>query len=208
MKKAISLLLALVLCLSLCACGNDGNANTQGNSGILPTPNEGSSQDQNDGQYTAYVYDGDPTDLLTIEEVVLMPERNSLSADPTMYLYWKTKVRNTSGEDIPLNSYLCVWYRYLDENEDTLYSNFLISDSSSSVKNDRAVWVEENGIPGSWTDQDSKSIAYLEIYAYAFGSFSKPQYEFTDPVLIDVREIFDWEDVPDGASSFGAIFGS
>ena len=208
MKKAISLLLALVLCLSLCACGNDGNANTQGNSGILPTPNEGNSQDENDGQYTAYLYDGNPTDLLTIEEVVLMPERNSLSADPSMYLYWKMKVRNTSGEDIPLNSYLCVWYRYLDENEDTLYSNFLISDSSSSVKNDRAVWVEEYGIPGSWTDKDSESIAYLEIYAYAFGSFSKPQYEFVEPVLIDVREIFDWEDIPDGAASFGAIFGS
>lgn len=200
MKKAISLLLALVMCLSLCACGKKEEAPAMNPVIVMPSDmgasqNNGSGE-ENNSQFTAYTYDGEPTDLFTVEEVVLMPERFPMPVmNVSMSMNWKMKVRNTSGEDIPMNSYMCVWYRYLDENEDTLYSSNELSDSSSSVKNGRATWLEISGIPSGWSDEDTESIAYLEIYAYAIGTFSKPQYEFENPVLIDVREVFDWDDI-------------
>ena len=200
MKKAISIVLALVLCLSLCACGKKDNTPTMNPVVVMPSdvgasPNNGSGEEDK-SQFTAYTYDGEPTDLLTVEEVLLMPERFPMPVmNVSMSMNWKMKVRNTSGKDIPMNSYMCVWYRYLDENEDTLYSSHEMSDPTSSVKNDRATWLEINSIPSSWSDKDTESIAYLEIYGYAMGSFSKPQYEFENPVLIDVREVFDWDDI-------------
>ena len=200
MKKTISLVLALVMCLSLFSCGKSDETLAINPVVMMPSDMGGSqnnaSGEENNSQFTAYAYDGEPTDLLTVEEVVLMPERFPMAVmDVSMNLNWKVKVRNTSGEDIPLNSYMCVWYRYLDENEDTLFSLQKMSNPSSSVKNDRASWLEVSEIPTGWSDEDTESIAYLEIYAYAIGTFSRPQYEFENPVLIDVREIFDWDDI-------------
>ena len=200
MKKTISLLLALVLGLSLGACGKKEEAPAMNQVVMMPS-DMGTSQNSVSGmeetaQFTAYTYEGEATDLLTVEEVVLMPERFPMPVmDASMSMNWKMKVRNTSGEDIPMNSYMCVWYRYLDENEDTLYASHEMSDPSSSVKNDRAAWIEVNILPSGWSDEDTESIAYLEIYAYAIGTFGQPQYEFVDPVLIDVREVFDWNDI-------------
>lgn len=210
MKKAISLLMVLVVCLSLGACGKKEEIPTLNPIVVMPsemgTSQNNASGEENSSQFTAYTYEGDPTDLLTVEEVVLMPERFPMPVmDVSMSMNWKMKLRNTSGQDIPINSYMCVWYRYLDENEDTLYSSHELSDSSSSVKTDRAAWIEINSIPSGWSDKDTENIAYLEIYAYAIGTFGKPQYEFAEPVLIDVREVFDWDDIQSNFPS-GVIY--
>lgn len=170
-----------------------------------PVINDEASQDSDAGQYVAYAYDGEPTDLLTIEEVILMPERWSESLGGDLYLNWKMKVRNTSGEDIGIGSYMCIWYSFLDENEDIVLADLLMGDSSVSTRNDRAEWLESiNTVPAGWTNEMCESIAYIEIYGYGFSNFSKPQYEFENPVLIDIREFFDWDDLEE--SGIGEIF--
>ena len=198
MKKTISLLVALVLCLSLCACGGD-STNTLNKEGeaVITIPETGEvSQNVDNGQYTAYSYDGEATDLLTIEEVTLMPERWSESLGGDLFLNWKIKVRNTSGEDISIGSYMCIWYCFLDENEDIVHSDFLMGDSDVSTRNGRAEWLENiNAVPAGWTNEMCESIAYIEIYGYSFSNFTKPQYEFENPVLIDIRDFFAWDDI-------------
>lgn len=195
MKKALSLLLALVMCLSLCACGG-GNSNTPDTpvGSNNPVVNDEASQDS--GQYVAYSYDGEPTDLLTIEEVILMPERWPEILGGDLYLNWKVKVRNTSGEDIGIGSYMCIWYSFLDENEDIVLADLLMGDSSVSTRNGKAEWLQYiHTVPAGWTNEICESIAYIEIYGYAFSDFSKPQYIFEEPVLIDLREFFDWDNL-------------
>ena len=99
MKKLIALLLAAVLYLSLAACGGEtANNNTEKTIHQDKIANTDDIDIQeNGGKYTAYTYDGEATDLFTIEEVVIMPQRYS---DGTIALQWKMKVRNTSGEDL------------------------------------------------------------------------------------------------------------
>jgi len=115
MKKTLALLLALAMCLSLCACGKKEEAPAMNPVIVMPSDvgslQKNGSGEENNSQFTAYTYDGEPTDLLTVEEVVLMPERFPMPVmNVSMSMNWKMKVRNTSGEDIPMNSYMCVWY--------------------------------------------------------------------------------------------------
>lgn len=197
MKKTLSLLLAFIMCLSLCACGKTHESPAQNNPVVMMPPiEEGplTEDDAENSQYTAFIYEGDPVDALTVEEVVLMPEY--MPFDGSIYLNWKMKIRNTSGADIPMKeSSMRVWYRYLDENEDSLYELYGTAGYSSTVKDGRAEWIDVSGHPAEWTNNDVLDIAYVEIYAYTISLHGSPDYEFTEPVLIDVRECFDWETV-------------
>ncbi len=221
MKKILAMLLALIMLLSLVGCS--GNANTANSSTDTPNtsvaeestsnaseetesteatsseetePSEATIPEEteaDDGIYTAYTYDGDPIDLFTIEEVVLMPESYS---NGDICLCWKMKVRNTSGEDIPMKeASMRVWFRYLDENEDSLWDSYLTAGYSSTIKNDRAEWMEMRGIPSGWTADDMKSIEYIEIFGYTNTLHGAPDYEFTNPVLIKVSDYVDWDKV-------------
>ena len=208
MKKMISIALILLLCLSLCACSKTPEPPTQNNPVVIMPPVEAGTlivDDAESTQYTAYVYEGEPVDALTVEEVVLMPEY--MPFDDSIYLKWKMKVRNTSSADIPMKeSSMRVWYRYLDENEDTLFSLYDTAGYSSTIKDGRAEWMEISEQPSEWTNKDVLNVAYIEIYAYTISLHGSPDCEFTDPVLIDVREFVDWETVKAaGAAEYEAM---
>lgn len=195
MKKLIALLLAAVLYLSLAACGGEtANNNTEKTIHQDKIANTDDIDIQeNGGKYTAYTYDGEATDLFTIEEVVIMPQRYS---DGTIALQWKMKVRNTSGEDLLMKeSSMSVWYRYLDENEDELWSTYISGGYFSTIKDGKAEWLEEMGTPYGWSNADVASVAFVEIYGYTNTLHGSPDYEFENYVTIDVREFFDWNDI-------------
>ncbi len=190
MKKIFVLLLMLSMIVFLAACG--GNTSSTEPSTVTTDKSE-AEEEVDDGNYTAYTYDGEPTDLFTVEEVVLKPTAYS---DGMVSLGWKMKVRNTSGEDIPMkDASMRVWYRYLDKNEDTLWDNYSTAGYDSTIKNDRAEWIEVTGYPHEWTADDVKSIEYIEIYAYTNTLHGAPDYEFTNPVLIKVSDFVDWDKV-------------
>lgn len=200
-------MLVLAMCLSLCACGKTPEP-TFNHVVISPSVETGAITGEDvegTSQFTAFVYEGDPVDALTVEEVVLMPEY--MPFDDSIYLNWKMKIRNTSGEDIPMKeSSMRVWYRYLDENEDSMYELHGTAGYSSTVKDGRAEWIEVSGIPAEWTNKEVYNIAYIEIYAYTISLHGSPDYEFTEPVLIDVRENFDWETVKNnGIAAYEAM---
>lgn len=200
MKKILVILLTLNMIVSLVACG--GNASTTESSTatsdkpVAENVSNGSSketEEADDGNYTAYAYDGEPIDLFTIEEVVLMPTAHSADSP---CLYWKMKVRNTSGEDIPMKeASMRVWYRYLDKNEDILWDNYMTAGYDSTIKDGRAEWMEMNGVPSGWTADDVKNIEYIEIFGYTNTLHGAPDYEFTNPVLIKVSDFVDWDKV-------------
>ena len=195
MKKLIALLLAAVLYLSLAACGGEtANNNTEKTIHQDKIANTDDIDIQeNGGKYTAYTYDGEATDLFTIEEVVIMPQRYP---DGTIALQWKMKVRNTSGEDLLMKeSSMSVWYRYLDENEDELWSTYISGGYFSTIKDGKAEWLEEMGTPYGWSNADVASVAFVEIYGYTNTLHGSPDYEFENYVTIDVREFFDWNDI-------------
>ena len=195
MKKLIALLLAAVLYLSLAACGGEtANNNTEKTIHQDKIANTDDIDIQeNGGKYTAYTYDGEATDLFTIEEVVIMPQRYP---DGTIALQWKMKVRNTSGEDLLMKeSSMRVWYRYLDENEDELWSTYISGGYFSTIKDGKAEWLEEMGTPYGWSNADVASVAFVEIYGYTNTLHGSPDYEFENYVTIDVREFFDWNDI-------------
>ena len=115
------------------------------------TPAE--SEDQ-----AAYTFEGEPTDLLTIEMVEIQPATVSYLKDKPEFFTWRAKVRNTSGKDLPMKeSSMRVWYRYLDENEDILWSTYLTGGYKSEVKSGRAEWLEEYGFPANWSKKEFES---------------------------------------------------
>lgn len=201
MKKTISLLLALVMCLSLCACGTD-NGNKKNNDSKSGKPVKITSKE--DLSFTAYKISDDeknnPSDVLVIEEVTLLPK--AWSNEPL--LLWKIKVRNHTGKDfsgVP-NEFIntatadtmeCIniHYRYLDENKDVIHTGD-INSYSDEVKEGQATWIQENSTPGGWTSDDTLSIAYIEFYEYSFQLFNKSVYKFEEPLIVDVRGFFEW----------------
>ena len=96
---------------------------------------------------------------------------------------------------ITYNKLISALDRYLDKNEDTLWDNYSTAGYDSTIKNDRAEWIEVTGYPHEWTADDVKSIEYIEIYAYTNTLHGAPDYEFTNPVLIKVSDFVDWDKV-------------
>ncbi len=194
MKKMIALLLMLIICLSLVACNPTTASNTQKTATQTIVPDIISIDSQKDDKkYIAYTYNGEATDLFTIEEVDLMPQSFNSG---NIALCWKVKVRNTSGEDLPMKeSSMKIWYKYLDENEDELYNLNVSGGYSETIKDGKAVWLEELATPASWSRADIENVAFIEIYGYSNTLHGSPDYEFKNYITIDVREFFDWDDI-------------
>ena len=198
MKKLISIILALALCLSFTACGgSEADSSVQAPANEQSPATEQATQPateaEDTGKYVAYTYDGDPVDMFTVEEVVLMPESYS---NGTIALNWKMKVRNTSGADLPMKeSSMRIWYRYLDANEDELFSNHSTGGYSNTIKDGKAEWIDCSGTPANWDNSDIESVAFIEIYGYTNTLHGSPDYEFTNYITIDVREFVDWNQV-------------
>lgn len=195
MKKLFYLFLVVAMCLPLCACGKSFVESDSDHSIKSASSAATDIIDiEDDGRYTAFVYEGDVIDALTVEEVVLTP--TYFTSNDSLYLKWMMKIRNTSGKDIPMKeSSMRVWYRYLDENMDSLHELYGTAGYSSTVKAGRAEWIVIDGRPAQWTNKDVLDIAYIEIYAYTISLHGVPDYEFTEPVLVDIRDCFDWETV-------------
>lgn len=196
MKRIALSLMALAIAVPLAACGNTAQTPTPSNASqdsSLEAPAEEESDtpatedvDEN-GYHIAYEFDGDPVDLLTIEEVDIMP---SETIDGYPYYKWKVKCKNTSGADLPMGeSSMRIWYRYLDADYTNLESIYLSGGYSSTVKDGRSEWIESNGYPASWDERTFNSWAYIEIFGYTTSLAGSPEYEFTNPILIDVHEM-------------------
>lgn len=194
MKKMIALLLVLIVCLSLTACGSTTASNTQKTAARTIVPDTSSVNTQEDDRkYIAYTYNGEATDLFTIEEVDLIPQSFNSG---NIALCWKVKVRNTSGEDLPMKeSSMSIWYKYLDENEDELYNLYVSGGYSETIKDGKAIWLEQLATPASWSRTDIENVAFIEIYGYSNTLHGSPDYEFKNSITIDVREFFDWDDI-------------
>ncbi len=186
MKKILSLLLAATITFGLCACGNVKTGNTTSNDTALSNSNS----KEEEKRYVAYEFDGKTNDALTVEEVVLMPPENS--SDLKM-CGWRIKVRNTSGKDLKMKeSSMEIWYQYLDDNGDKLYVGNVSGGYTSTVKVGEAEWIEGTRIPASWTNEDIEKMAKIKIYAYATTLHGSPDHEFSEPIIVNIKDYIEW----------------
>ena len=168
--------------LSLCACG--GTSEPEPTPETTPEPLVEIPEETN----VIYTYEGEATDLFTIEEIELEPT-TVFFADNAEFFIWKMKVRNTSGADLLANeSSVRIWYNYLDEKEDVLFGNYETGGYSSTIKDGQAILIDCSGIPGGLNKRQLESIRYIEIYGYTNTLHGSPDYEFTTPIIIDVKE--------------------
>ena len=188
MKRAITILLALVMMLSLAACGNKDAATTSPNpTGTAENTSDPMDEDPSEAK-VIYTYEGEPTDLFTIEEIEFAPDTVPWE-DDAQFFAWKMKVRNTSGADLPAKeSSMRIWFNYLDENEDIVFSFYESAGYSSTIENGKAVLIDCSSIPGNLNKKQLESIAYIEIYGYTNTLHGMPDYEFSCPIIVDVKE--------------------
>ena len=177
MKKVLSLILigAMILCLS--SCGRETNNTTN-------------SAEKKDERYVAYKSDKKTNDLVTVEEVVLIPKYYS---DDDYCCGWKMKVRNTSGKDLLMKeSAIRVWYSYLDENGDKMHNGYGSEGYHETIKNGEAVWIDETGILSGWTKEDTDTMKTIKIYGYGIELHGSPDYEFEEPIMIDIHDFVEF----------------
>jgi len=190
MIKIISLVLALIICLGLCACGNTKSPSD--NKDVQPVEQENTimtealEQEDPDND-VAYRFDGTNTGDVTIEEVVVRP--HTVGHDGTLFFDWEMKVRNTGSEDtIPDETVLRVWFRYLDENGDIIAETQDEAGKYSPVKSGQAEWIQINSRLGSMDSSEVEATAFIEIVAYTKKVRTKPEVYYEEPILIDIRE--------------------
>ena len=187
-KKILALLLAAMICTSLAACGE---SSVQGTTGTKQTTTE--TKEENNNEYVAYTFNGEPTDPVTVEEVTLKASRGY---QEMFYMALKIKARNTSGRDLLMNeSHMEVWYRYLDENKDILLDSRGNGGYFSTIKDGQATWIETGGFPQEWDNNRIESVEYIEIYGYNTTLQSSVENEFKNPILIPVKDFIDWEKI-------------
>lgn len=195
MKKGISFILALVMCLSLCACSKEcdcgcayccgENVKNIIETSVLPSqePEEGVTNADSD---VAYRFDGTNTGDVTVEEVVVRP--HTVGYDGGYFFDWEMKVRNTGSEDtIPDETVLRVWFRYLDENGDVIAETQSEAGKYSPVKSGQAEWIQINTRLGSMDSSEVEATAFIEIFAYTKKVRTKPEVYYENPILIDIR---------------------
>lgn len=137
-----------------------------------------------------YTFDGEPTDLLTIEEVQIL--ERPIKSGGVFPPEWTVKIRNTSGKDLKMKeSDMRIWYRYLDENYDTLYSSYFSAGYNQTIYKGRASQKSQASYPSGWVDSDFAKVEYLEFYGYDTFYSGTPKYEFTELLTVNVGEYFD-----------------
>ena len=202
MKKIFSSLLVFSVMLSLCACGRKPVNEPQN----APAATEETVEvpviedKKEESRYVAYKSDGKSNDLLTVEEVVLMPE---YFPDGDYYCTWKVKVKNTTGADLVMGeSGMKIWYSYLDENGNVMYDGNIISgysdkgemsETNDTIKSFMSEWIKESGRPAGWTKEESARMKTIKIYGYCIDLGSGPDYEFEEPIIINLSDYFEWE---------------
>jgi len=137
----------------------------------------------------SHSFEGNTDDLLMIEGVEISPMTVGFM-DDAQFFQWRVKVRNNTGEDlVAKESAMRIWYRYLDENYDTLSKSYLHGGYSSTVQAGRAEWLSSNGVPSEFTSQaDMDQVVYLEIYGYTASLNGLPDHMYAEPICINVRE--------------------
>ena len=155
----------------------------QGTEGFFDTVTQPPSEKK-----VAYHYEGEPTDLFTVEEIDIEPHIIT-EANNANYFYWKIKVRNTSGADlVAKESSMRIWYRLLDKNKDMLRDTYESGGYSSTIKDGQAIWLGGNSYPNGWSKEEYESVMYLEIYGYTPTLHGWPDYEFNTPIIINVYD--------------------
>ena len=184
MKKALSIFFALTIVFSLCSCGNEpstrGNviAETEGTT-VIPEPTipETTCAPQ--------------ADLLAIEEIEVAPKKYK----GEYQISWKIKVRNISGADLPMKeSSMKIFFKYLDSNNDILWTGYAPGGYTSTVANGQAEWISFSSYPSGWGAKEMNQIAAIEFYAYTTSTGGSPDHEFIDPITVKVSDYFDWAD--------------
>lgn len=184
MNKTLSLLLALMIMLFLCACGNHTASQTGGN----PTVEKPYAAQETTIPETT----SEPqVDLLAIEEIEVAPKEYK----GEYQISWKVKVRNISGADLPMKeSSMKIFFKYLDSNNDILWTSYAPGGYTSTVADGQAEWISFSSYPGGWGTKEMNKIAAIEFYAYTTSTGGSPDHEFLDPITVKVSDYFDWAD--------------
>lgn len=102
MKRIIALLLVLVLCFSLVACGNNEKPNDNGTNQTFGVQNEGNTDDNMENDYTS------DTDLPGVIRVNLSTVKYCVDAPGTL------SQRANTGHIVEMGSYFVVYDQYVD----------------------------------------------------------------------------------------------
>ena len=187
----------------VCSCGGDTKsaetssvtaeskdtekADNTAESSEVPASEE--SKDKISESNVVYTFEGEPVDQLTIEEITIEPYVVK-SVDDAQFYGWKMKVRNTSGSDLKVKeSSMRIFYTYLDENMDVLQSNHMSGGYVNTIKEGRAELLEEHAYPANWSKKELEAVRYVEFYGYTITLNGSPDFEFTSPILIDLKEL-------------------
>ena len=132
MKKGMSLVLALVMCLSLCACGRTQRATTE-DAGVSNSENPHSDNTLNISQPTEAFENAKPNEedhenaMLSVEDFELIKIENN-------EICFKVKIRNISNTDL---EQIVFDYQVLDKNGDILCDQTC---GASNVAAGQAIW--------------------------------------------------------------------
>ena len=139
-----------------------------------------------------YTNTNEPEGFLMVEEVIVKPAIVAKRED-AQYFSWRMKVRNISDQDLlATEDSMHVWYRYLDDNMDIVYTSSEQGGYQTDLPSGKAEWLEipDYRFPVQWGKEEMESIAYIEIYGYNFKvNYGTPKYEIAEPILIDLREL-------------------
>ena len=198
MKRLFCLLLIFSVVLCLCACGVNVPSEPIDVEPYIPEPIPEVEQHEVE-RYVAYKSTGKTNDLLTIEEVVLIPEYLS---DYDYYCTWKVHDKNTSGRDLVMGeSGIKIWYHYLDEDGNIMYDGNIVgdyvnkselSDTNDTINSFMDEWIKESRRPYGWTKEESQKMKTIKIYGYCLDLGSTPDYEFEEPIIINLGDYFEW----------------
>ena len=184
MKKILSLILALTIAFSFCACGSKPSTS---NNGIVETDDTKAMPETTVPETTS----APEVDLLAIEEIEVAPKEYK----GEYQISWKVKVRNISGADLPMKeSSMKIFFKYLDNNNDILWTGYAPGGYTSTVADGQAEWISFSSYPSGWGAKEMNKIAAIEFYAYTTSTGGSPDHEFLDPITVKVSDYFDWAD--------------
>ena len=184
MKKILSLVLALIIAFSFCACGNKPCTS---NNGIVETDDTKAIPETTIPETTS----APEVDLLAIEEIEVAPKEYK----GAYQISWKVKVRNISGADLPMKeSSMKIFFKYLDSNNDILWTSYAPGGYTNTVADGQAEWISFSSYPSGWGTKEMNKIAAIEFYAYTTSTGGSPAHEFLDPITVKVSDYFDWAD--------------
>lgn len=183
MKRAITILLALVMALSLAACGSSSGTATE------ETPSskdEGTTSQSGEGIDVA---EEQREDMVSVESITLTPVLNVGQTEI------QAKIRNLTDEK---KDYISLYLQALDENGDVL------TDSQSVSVENVQPGQAANSSTGLRIYCSYEEICAIRVYSYSFGVKSEThpgahniveEIDFIEPITFSMSEIISNEGI-------------